>query len=398
MGIGKRIGNMIVYVLVLVLFAACYLLLHGAFFVVIDVTLILLGIFDLFNVYFSKKQVQFSLAAPLGDCYQNQRISLGIQVNNPSVALSSNVFLTLCIANEFYNRKSVQTFNLPLHMGENRQLYLPLLFENCGKIRVSIESVKTTGILGIFTSSIPCDAESKVFYIFPEKLDISVQDGKYDSTSNREQYPRNESEQKGEDAMEISGIREYVPGDRIRDIHWKLSAKSDNDKLFIKEHVTQSDKGIRLLVELFDEKTYKNETAFSNNLLFASRYNPMKLRKQPINCQQEDGRMLDALFNLLVIYLRKIAEKNQKLELVCWNQRKNQLVQTEIWEESHIQKALELLLDSSAYQEEHLVEQKAARELKAGSYLWAGKLGEQQKGEIVARGKLDAVIQWRVQL
>lgn len=398
MGVGRRIRNLISYLLVLILFAGCYLLLHGTFFVVIDVTLILLGILDFVNVWYSKKQVEYSLTAPPGDCYQNQRISVGIQVKNSSMVLSANVFLTLRITNEFYHRESVQTFNLPLYMWEDKQLALPLLFENCGKIRVSIEAVTTTGVLGIFRGSILESAESKVFYIFPEKLDISVQDGKYDSEASREQYPKNESEQKGEDAMDVSGIREYVPGDRIRDIHWKLSAKSDNDKLFIKEHVSQSGDGLRLLVELSEETTGERKEVFGDNLLFASRYNPVQLRKQPVNYQQEDGGMLDALLNLLVIFLRNITGEDQKIVLICWNQRMQQLQQTEIWEESQIRQALELLLEAGAYQEQELVEQKAARELMSGSYLWAGKFREEQKGDIVARGKLAAVIQWRMQL
>ena len=38
---------------------------------------------------------------------------------------------------------------------------------------------------------------------------------------------------KGNDPSEIFDIREYVPGDDIRSIHWKLSSKTDT--LILKE-------------------------------------------------------------------------------------------------------------------------------------------------------------------
>lgn len=398
MGAGRRIRNIVSYVLVLLLFLGCYLLLHGAFFVVMDVTLLLLGIFDIVNIHCGKKGVEYTLIAPNKECYQNQRISVGIRVKNTSMAVSSNVFLTLKLENEFYQRGSVQTYNFPLYMREDTQIELPFLFENCGKLRISIEKITTTGILGIFTADIPVTSEGKVFYVFPEKLDLSVLDGKYQTGADRQQYPKRESEQKGEDAMDISGIREYVPGDRIRDIHWKLSAKSDNDKLFIKEHISQSGDGMYLLVELSEETLSAHGKERWDNLLFASKYNPMKLHKQPVSYVKEDATSLDALLNLLVVFLRNTTNENRKVVVSCWNQRKGEIEQTDIWEESQILQALEMLLNACAYQESNVIEEKVKGKVLLGDYLWAGKQNEEQRGEVVARGKLATVIQWRKQL
>lgn len=398
MGAGRRIRNIISYVLVLLIFLGCYLLLHGAFFVVMDVTLLLLGIFDVVNLRCMKHTVEYTLIAPEKECYQNQRLSVGLKIKNTSFGVSSNVFLTLKLENEFYQRTSIQTYNFPLYMGEDTTIELPFLFENCGKMRISIEKITTTGIMGIVTTELPVTAEGKVFYVFPEKLDLTVLDGKYDSGADRQQYPKRESEQKGEDAMDISGIREYVPGDRIKDIHWKLSAKSDNDKLFIKEHVSQSGDGMYLLVELSETTLSEHGKEKWDNLLLASKYNPVKLQRQPMSYQQEDGTSLDALLNLLVVFLRKTTRENHKLVVSCWNQKKGELEQADIWEEPQILPALEMLLNACAYQESGIIEEKVKGKVLLGDYLWAGKQNEEQRGEIVARGKLATVIQWRKQL
>ena len=45
-----------------------------------------------------------------------------------------------------------------------------------------------------------------------------------------------ESQAKGNDFAEITDVREYRPGDRIKDIHWKLSAKKET--LMVKERTS----------------------------------------------------------------------------------------------------------------------------------------------------------------
>ena len=41
-----------------------------------------------------------------------------------------------------------------------------------------------------------------------------------------------ESNKKGHDYAEVSDIRQFIPGDRIRDIHWKLTAKEGELMVF----------------------------------------------------------------------------------------------------------------------------------------------------------------------
>lgn len=50
----------------------------------------------------------------------------------------------------------------------------------------------------------------------------------------------------GTDNSEVFQIREYVPGDRLQNIHWKLSAKSDD--LMVREHSLPKGCGIVLLL------------------------------------------------------------------------------------------------------------------------------------------------------
>lgn len=49
----------------------------------------------------------------------------------------------------------------------------------------------------------------------------------------------------------MSDIREYIPGDKLQNIHWKLSAKENN--IMVKERVSLSSDELMVLVELTND-------------------------------------------------------------------------------------------------------------------------------------------------
>lgn len=91
----------------------------------------------------------------------------------------------------------------------------------------------------------------------------------------------------GDDPTEIFAIRDYVPGDNIRKIHWKLSSKSD--KLMVKDYSFPIKDNDTVIIDLFlpDKKQKSN-----NNQLFDLFYglvNAMTSRKVGFNACYYDG-------------------------------------------------------------------------------------------------------------
>ena len=70
---------------------------------------------------------------------------------------------------------------------------------------------------------------------------------------------------KGNDLSEIYDIREYVPGDDIRSIHWKLSSKTEN--LILREASDPSHYNVVLLPD-FGQDFMKEEQ--SENVINAA--------------------------------------------------------------------------------------------------------------------------------
>lgn len=93
----------------------------------------------------------------------------------------------------------------------------------CGKVRLTVENVRTEDVLGLVSRKRDCTAQAEAVFlprlfepaVFLEHQDMAMPD----SDSYSQTRP-------GSDPGETFAVREYVPGDAIRKIHWKLSEKT----------------------------------------------------------------------------------------------------------------------------------------------------------------------------
>ena len=127
-------------------------------------------------------------------------------------------------------RKDVRTsVYVPAKKREQIEMNIPA--KHCGKIRVSVSSIRIFDCWGLFSVR-KKDKKNYEITIMPKPFPINL------VVSNRtrwfpvdgESYAQDRG---GDDTAEIYEIREYRAGDRMQKVHWKLSAKEDD--LYIKE-------------------------------------------------------------------------------------------------------------------------------------------------------------------
>lgn len=114
--------------------------------------------------------------------------------------------------------------------GKKRQLKLQAGDDYCGRLKISVDRVRLYDCFGIL--GIPSRAESAGHMaVQPDTFFQSV--GILPAQGIMEDSDLYAPDRTGQDLSEPYQIREYVPGDSMRQIHWKLSGKLD--KLIVKD-------------------------------------------------------------------------------------------------------------------------------------------------------------------
>lgn len=116
--------------------------------------------------------------------------------------------------------------------------------KHCGRIRLSVPKLTVYDPFGIFKFKIRAEGETKAL-VRPETFSMEVQIAYGESMSlDSDEYSMVKA---GFDPSETFAIREYMPGDRIKQIHWKLSEKMDN--LMVRDYGLPIQNTILLLLE-----------------------------------------------------------------------------------------------------------------------------------------------------
>lgn len=93
-----------------------------------------------------------------------------------------------------------------------------------GETRVRCLNVQLTDPLGLFLARCaPCRECRTVFYPQPVALQLTFSEDAFSAGTTEEMVRRH----RGNDPSETFDVRDYVPGDDVRSIHWKLSGKMD---------------------------------------------------------------------------------------------------------------------------------------------------------------------------
>lgn len=226
---------------------------------------------------------------------------LNIEVENSMYIPSSGCSVWIEIENYYYNDKKNIKVDVPIMGHGKNKVSLKISSDNSGYIVANVVKIVNKDLLALFNINQEKTGEAK-YMVMPSNIcvedikEVFVPDD--DATENLHEV--------GEDTSEIESIREYIPGDRMQRIHWKLSGKLE--ELMVKEYALNYDIEISLVCELHvnnDEKGNLDD-------------------------------ILDGLYSVLLILL----ETNERLDLYFVNKAHNGIINHSISSESDVLDAL----------------------------------------------------------
>lgn len=171
-----------------------------------------------------------------------------IRLNNDSYGLALSCTLFGTVGNTFLGTSGDISVKMPISMKYTEHMDLPFGVQYCGLIKLEMTALEYQDPMGLIRIRIPLQASAESVILPDKQAEMEERrDGYQAGISEAE-----ETLSKGYDFAEVTDMREYRPGDRIKDIHWKLSAKKQD--LMVKERTSVAQSQVILLLDLsYDE-------------------------------------------------------------------------------------------------------------------------------------------------
>lgn len=195
------------------------------------------------------------------------------------------------LENRFTGERDGAVVHLTAGPGRTRTAELSLSAAHSGLLAVRMVRAEAVDWFGLFARPLPCEAEGAVL-VPPELSPVELAPGqppepRMDSGAYSTQRP-------GRDPSETFRIREYVPGDPVRQIHWKLSEKTG--KTLVRDLGLPLDAQVRFTLEAAPAAPEEVDAAldllFSAGRALAEREVPCAVGRSP-GGEEEDWTLLD---------------------------------------------------------------------------------------------------------
>ena len=178
---------------------------------------------------FVKKKIKVSLNSE-PNLRKGESGEVEIVIKNNSVFPVFHMGIKLLAENQLNGQKSEHNVSTWLPSKGKQTETINTGSDYCGRIKVSVKRARIYDCFGIIGIGFKCNAKAHVTVqpdTFETIINLSPNSRAFDESDIYSQ------EKAGDDLTEIYQIREYVPGDSPRQVHWKLSNKFG--KLIVKE-------------------------------------------------------------------------------------------------------------------------------------------------------------------
>lgn len=239
------------YIFVLVVFGALWFGFRGKAATFLFVIMLILPAVSIFisKKIADKMKVECSFAK--NSVGRGTKNTLRINVVNPTIFASAGVCVNLVLENTLYEDGKLIKIDIPVEGKGDNEVSIEMAAENSGYIVAKECTLWVKDFLGLYIWKIPKEVHSE-YMVMPKNLFIDAEEVGY--------MPEDDADltlsEVGEDTSQVESIREYIAGDRMQRIHWKLSQKMDD--LMVKEYALDYNIDVNLVCELVKDEYHNN--------------------------------------------------------------------------------------------------------------------------------------------
>lgn len=238
----------IVLVIVCIFFYILYL---GDFALVLMVIMIAVPVIMFVTTYIAKRKIKVEFAVKDKSVAKDQSFPVQLVVTNDSIFPVGKAEAHIEYYNVFNNQITSFELYLPVQARNSQRVTFQITSKFCGIVKIKNAQLVIFDPLRIFKFKTAKNINTEIAVI-PAGQEIN---GTISYTDRINDESDHFSEYKpGDDPSEVFDLREYIPGDKMNRIHWKLSSKKD--EFIVKEYSLPIDVPCVLFLDM---KCYKDD-------------------------------------------------------------------------------------------------------------------------------------------
>lgn len=199
----------------------------------------LMILFSFVYLQILKKTISYKEMSDLSNCQRGTEISFTVEIKNASFLVYTKVEPFFYISDLFGRDDTVTSSIVSLSPFEKRQFDFDIRFDHIGTYNAGLRKIVLHDLLGLFSYTIENEKAHTISVVprlfVPKTVELS---NEVVSESEKNIVPTLS------DSADYNSVREYVIGDPIKNIHWKLSARQDVYMTKLFENYTNTGMGI----------------------------------------------------------------------------------------------------------------------------------------------------------
>ncbi len=214
----------LLFIALILVCAAFYILYIWDFALVLLVIMIALPVLMFIFLLITKFLIKVEFAVKSDTVSKEENFPVQICLTNRSFLPIGKAEATIDYYNVFNNEINCFVLHMPIQARNTQRMTFQMNSKFCGIIKISCRFIKIYDPLRLFRFKVGKGISTQVS-VMPEGKEIGgsvVFTGRIDEESDifSENRP-------GDDPSEVFDLRDYIPGDKLNRIHWKLSSKKD---------------------------------------------------------------------------------------------------------------------------------------------------------------------------
>ncbi|MBR4080034.1 MAG: DUF58 domain-containing protein [Christensenellaceae bacterium] len=220
--IGAVVGYVffLLFLLILLMFCPSVWILSGVVFMIM-----IPGLSFLLNLYV-RKHLRIFIKLPATTA-KNSAVMGKVEFRNDSLLPIVRLFCVITMLNDLTGEQEELLIQASVGAKRKKEHMFLLQGAYCGRLYIPVKSVYIMDYFGMIPLRVQAKSAVRIT-ILPEIFPAEIGERLFSAESEE-----SSAERKGDDRTEIFQLREYQPGDDVRQIHWKLSSKLD--ELILKE-------------------------------------------------------------------------------------------------------------------------------------------------------------------